>query len=144
MPTGDKKDPFSAFNFQLEIDGITKAAFKECLGLDAGSETVEYREGDETFTRRKLPGLAKYTNITLKRGITDDAQLWAWHQTVIDGKTERKNGSIILLDEAGQEKLRWNIVRAWPSKWNGPSFDATTSVVAFESIEIAHEGVKKG
>ena len=92
---------------------------------------------------RKLPGLNKYSNITLKWGTTDDASLWEWRKKCIDGKVERKNGSVILIDDAGDEKTRWNFHNAWPTKWTGPSFNATGNEVAIETIEIAHEGVEK-
>ena len=143
MPTGERKDPFRAFNFLVEIDGITRAAFRECSGLDSTQDPIEYREGGEALTTRKLPGLVKYSNISLKRGITDDAELWEWRKTAMEGKVQRKNGSIILLDEAGAEKLRWNFVNGWPTKWTGPSFNATGNEVAIESLDIAHEGVSK-
>jgi phage tail-like protein len=144
---GDRKDPFRGYNFKLEIDGIQRAGFRECTGLDADQAPVEYREGDEkVFTPRKLAGLVKYSNIVLKGGITDDHSLWDWKKKFIDGKgtfSERKNGSIVLMDEAGEEKLRWNFVHAWPTKWAGPSFNATANEVAIESLDIAHEGVAK-
>ena len=75
----------------------------------------------------------KYSNITLKRGITDDAELWEWRKKAMDGKVERKNGSIVLLDDTGAEKVRWNFVDGWPTKWTGPSFNATGNEVAIES-----------
>src|SRR5690349_12871388 len=115
-------DPYRGFNFLVEIDGISQAGFQECSGLDASTDTVDYREGSDPNHVRKLTGLNKYSAISLKRGITDSDELWKWRQTVINGKTERKNGSIVLLDEAGTEKLRWNFSNAWPSKWSGPAF----------------------
>jgi phage tail-like protein len=144
MATGERKDTFRGYNFRLEIDGITRNGFRECTGLDATSDPIEYREGDEkVFTPRKLPGLTKYSNITLKWGITDDASLWDWRKKVIEGKAERKNVSIVLMNESGEEKLRWNIVNAWPNKWTGPTFNATANEVAVETLEIAHEGATK-
>jgi phage tail-like protein len=142
MPS-TRVDPYRGFNFLVEIDGITQAGFQECAGLDASTDPVDYREGADPNHVRKLTGLNKYSPITLKRGITDSDELWKWRQTVISGKTERKNGSIVLLNEAGEEKLRWNFVNAWPSKWTGPSFNATGSSVAVETLELAHEEVKK-
>jgi phage tail-like protein len=142
--TGDRKDPFRGYNFKVEIDGISRNGFRECSGLDATSDPVEYREGNEkSFTPRKLPALTKYSNITLKWGITDDNSLWEWRKKVIDGKTERKNGSVVLMDEAGEEKIRWNFVNAWPNKYTAPTFNATSNDVAIETLEIAHEGVTK-
>ncbi|HVW83631.1 MAG TPA: phage tail protein [Bryobacteraceae bacterium] len=144
MATADRKDPYRGYNFRLEIDGITRSGFRECAGVDASSDPIDYREGtDKAYSPRKLPGLTKYSNITLKWGITDDASLWDWRKKVIDGKTERKNGSVILINEAGEEKIRWNFINAWPTKWTGPSFNATANEVAIETLEIVHEGVTK-
>ena len=143
MPTGDRKDPYRGYSFLVEIDGITRAGFRECSGLETTQDLVEYREGNEARTPRKLPGLTKYANVVLKRGITDDKELWEWRKTVIDGKVVRKNGSLILLDDTGAEKLRWNFREGWPTKWTGPSFNATANEVAIESLEIAHEGLEK-
>jgi len=142
MATGDRVDPFRGYNFRVEINGIQKAGFREVGGLDATSDPILYREGNEkVYTERKLPGQVKYSNITLKWGITDDHTLWDWRKKVIDGKTERQPGSIVLVDEAGNDKLRWNFVNGWPCKWTGPSFNAVNNEVAVESLEIAHEGV---
>ena len=136
-----RKDPYGRFNFLLEIDGVTKAGFSEVSGLASETEVIEYREGNEKVnTPRKIPGLTKYTNITLKWGVTADKSLWNWYQTVIDGQVRRANGSIVLLDESRNEILRWNFRNAWPCKWEGPTLQASGNEVAIESIEIAHEG----
>src|SRR5262245_4436071 len=99
MPTGERKDPFRSFNFRVEIDGITRAGFRECSGLDSTQDTIDYREGTEPLRARKLPGLVKYSNISLKWGITDDASLWEWRKKAMDGKVDRKHGSIVLMDD---------------------------------------------
>lgn len=143
MPTGTRIDPYRGYNFLVEIDGITQAGFQEVSGLDASTDAIEYREGNDPNHVRKLPGMNKYSAISLKRGISDSDELWKWYRTVVDGKPERKNGSIILLDDTGQEKIRWNFVNAWPTKWTGPSFNSTSNAVAVETLEIAHEEVKK-
>jgi phage tail-like protein len=133
-----------AFNFKLEMDGVTKAGFRECSGLDASTDPVDYREGQEKGNiARKLTGLNKHANIVLKRGVTDDHSLWDWRKKVIDGKTDRQHGSIVLCDETGEEKVRWSFVEGWPTKWTGPSFNATSNEVAIESLEIVHEGLTK-
>lgn len=137
------QDPYRGFNFHVEIDGISEAGFQECAGLDATTDPVEYREGTDPNHVRHLTGLNKYSPITLKRGITDSASLWTWRKTVINGTTQRKNVSIVLYDEAQQEKLRWNLSKAWPSKWTGPSFNATSDEVAIESIEIVYDEMVK-
>lgn len=142
-PVGNRKDPFRSYHFLVEIDGITRAGFRECSGLDSSQDPIEYREGSEGLTMRKLPGLVKYSHISLTRGMTDDAQLWEWRKKAMDGKVERKNGSIVLLDETGAEKLRWNFTNGWPSKWAGPTLNASGNEVAIETLEIVHEGVAK-
>jgi phage tail-like protein len=109
----------------------------------SAADTIENREGSDPATVRNLPGLAKYETISLKRGITDDAQVWQWCKKAIDGQVERKNGSIIQLDDTGAEKVRWNFREGWPTKWTGPSFSATGNEVAIESLDIAHEGLAK-
>ena len=145
MPVGDRRDPYRGYNFLVEIDGITRAGFRECSGLDSTQDPIEYREGNEGLTARKLPGLNKYSNISLKWGITDDAELWDWRQQVMDGNIDgaRKNGSIVLLDDTGEEKLRWNFREGWPTKWTGPSLNATGSDIGIESLDIVHEGLVK-
>ncbi len=143
MATGDRKDPYRGYNFRVEIDGITRAGFREVSGVDTSTDSADYREGTDGPTARKLPGLVKYSNITLKWGISDDTELWEWRQSVMDGKVQRKNGSIILMDTAGKEVRRWNFREGWPSKWTGPSFNATSNDAAIETLEIVHEGVTK-
>ena len=143
MPTGDRVDPFRGFNFRIEISNTSVAAFREASGLTFTIDPVEYREGTDPLTVRKLPGLNTYANITLRWGITDDAQFWDWRRAAMEGRVDRRNGSIVLLDEAGQEKLRWNFREGWPTAWVGPSFNATGNEVAVESVEIAHEGVER-
>ena len=143
MPaTGDRNDPYSAFNFLVEIDGVTVAGFSECSGLTTETDPIEYRNGNEDITVRKLPGLRKYTNISLKRGFTQDKDLWEWRKKVINGETERQPGSIVLLDEARGEALRWNFRDGWPCKWEGPSVNAKNNEVAIETLEICHEGLE--
>jgi len=143
MPTGTRVDPYRGFNFLVEIDGITQAGFQEVSGLDSSTPSLDYREGTDPNHQRKLPGLNTFSAITLKRGITDSDELWKWRQTVVDGKPQRKNGSIVLLDDTGAEKLRWNFSEAWPSKWTGPGLNAGSAAVAVETLEITHEELKK-
>ena len=143
MATGQRVDPYRNFSFLVEIDGITQAGFSDCSGFGANTDPIEYREGGETKTVRKLPGLTKYTNITLKWGLTDSRELYDWYKDVVNGKIERKSGSIILLDLEGNEAMRWNFFEAWPTKWDGPDFTAKGNDVAIETLEIAHERVER-
>ena len=133
----------SNFNFLVEIDGIAKAAFEEVSGLSAEVDVIEYREGsDKAGTVRKLPGLIRYSSITLKRGFTQDKSLWTWFKTVLDGTVQRANGSIVLLDSSRNSVLRWIFREGWPSKWEGPSLNGKTSDVAIEMLVIEHEGLE--
>lgn len=136
-------DPFASFNFKLEIEGITVAGFSEVTGLNQESNVIDYREGQEPITPRKLPGLNKFGNITLKRGISPDLSVYNWRKTVTDGDIERRNASIVLHNEKHEEVVRWNLVNAWPSKYVGPDLKANASEVAIESIELTHEGVER-
>jgi phage tail-like protein len=136
-------DPYGGYNFYVEWDGIIHAGFRECDGLDSKQAATEYREGTDPLTKRKLPGLISYSQITLKRGITDNQELWAWRESVMKGNVVRRNISIVLMNDAGAEKLRWNLTNCWPSSWSGPHFNATSDDVAIEQLELAHEGVAR-
>jgi phage tail-like protein len=143
MAPPQRDDPYKAFNFVVEIDGIARAGFSEARGLESETSVIEYRVGGESNTVRKLPGLTRYANIVLRRGVTQDADLWNWRKTVEDGRVERRNGSIILLDDDRAEVLRWNFLNGWISKWQGPDLNASGNEVAIETIEIAHEGLER-
>jgi phage tail-like protein len=143
MATGQRVDPYGNFNFRVELDGITRAAFSEVSGLDSTIDVTEYREGGENTTPRKLPGMTKHSNIVLKWGLVDDPELYDWHRAAVTGDVQRRNGSIIVLDRAGQERIRWNFVNAWPVKWDPPDLNATANEVAIETLELAHEGVER-
>jgi phage tail-like protein len=84
----------------------------------------------------------KYNNIVLKRGYTTDTSLWKWRQNVIDGRTSRSTGSIILMDDARNPSLTWNFREGWPVKLEGPALNGKTSEVAIETLEICHEGLE--
>lgn len=143
MPAGTRIDPYGQFNFIIEIDGVTRAGFSEVSGLTTDTNVIEYREGDEKEnTVLKLPELTKYNNIVLRRGWTQDRALWEWRKKVIDGTTQRKSGTITLMNEARQPALRWNFREGWPVKWDGPALNGKTSEAEIETLEIAHEGLE--
>ena len=145
MSVGQRKDPYKNHRFLVEIHGITQAGFREVTIPDSQQDPIEYREGNEPPTVRKQPGLVKYGNVILKWGITDSLDLYNWRKEVEDGKTKgaRKNIAIVLLNEEGQPALRWELSQAWPTKYSAPSLNATANEVAIESLEIAHEGIKR-
>lgn len=139
--TGARVDPYTAFNFLVEIDGVTVAGFSECSGLTSETDPIEYRNGNTDTFATKIPGLHKYPSLVLKRGFSDNRDLWEWRRTVLEGRTERHTGVITLLNEARRPALRFNFRDGWPSKWEGPALNAKTNEVAIETLEIAHEGL---
>ncbi|MGV8126127.1 MAG: phage tail protein [Methanothrix sp.] len=146
MPVGARKDPFRNFRFKLEIDGIVQGGFSEVTIPDSSSDVIEYREGIDPPTPRKLPGMNKYGNVTLKWGISDSVELYEnWRKLVEEGKiaAARKNVAIVLLDEEGNPGARWELSNAWPSKYDAPDLTAKGNDVAVETLEISHEGMMR-
>lgn len=144
MAVGNRKDPYLGFNFVVEIEGIIVGGFNEVSGLHVEIEVQTIREGGRNEFMRQIPGPAKYpSNLVLKRGLTDDAALWNWHRDVARGRIQRKNGSVVLRDAAGQAKWRWNFQKAFPVKWTGPDMRAGTAETAIEALELVHEGLVK-
>lgn len=142
-----RQDPLRKFRFRLEIDGLEQAAFSEVTIGDLASDPIEYREGDEIPTVRKLSGLTKYANITLKWGITDSVELAEWHQLIVGGatllETIRKTVVIRMQDEAGNDKAAFEITRAWPCKYDPTDLNATGNEVAIDTLELCNEGIKR-
>lgn len=142
MGTSVRTDPFRAFNFRVEFDGLTVGSFSEVSGLTAEGDSVDYREGtDIPLTVRKLMALRKYTNVVLKRGYTTNNELWNWYKNISNGISDRRNGSIILMDEERNEVMRWQVENAWINKIEAPTFNATANEVAIETCELVHEGL---
>lgn len=140
-----KTDPWRNCRFLLEIDGISQAGFREVTIPDTAQDPIEYREGDEAPTVRKVPGLIKYGNVTLKWGLTDSLDVYNWRKAIEDGQTadNRKNVAVVVLDEVGEEAARWEFTRAWATKYDAPDLNATANEIAIETLEIAHEGMKR-
>ena len=137
---------FRAFQFMVEIDGISQARFQEVSGIDATTDVIEYREGGDMLGPRKLPGQTKHSNLTLKRGQTIDIQLWTWYEDVMTGRTTniRRNISVIQLDMAGQETMRWNLFQAFPVKYTAAAFNAKDNNLSIETLEVAYERIERG
>jgi phage tail-like protein len=144
MPAENRKDPLLSYNFAVEIEGVVAGGFSEVSGLQVEIETQDYREGGVNEYVHRRAGPVKYAgNIVLKKGIVDQRALWDWCWDALRGKISRRNISIILLDTAGDEKLRWNFEGAYPVKWAGPELRAHANEVAVESMELAHNGLAK-
>jgi phage tail-like protein len=152
-------DPYVNFQFRLELNNVQVAGFAECTGLQMETKVFEYNEGGRNETTLKFPGTTAYGNITLKRGMTLSNDLIEWHRDIVEGRFERnpraprdpkKIGTfnqnraiaIILQNELGIDVKRWNLLNAFPVKWVGPDLKASGTEVAFETLEIAHEGIQ--
>lgn len=136
-------DPFKNFNFLVEIDGIAQAGFSECTGLQMEVDVIEYREGADLSSVRKLPGRSRVGDITLKHGITTSNELQAWFESTLSGLPNRKNGVIVLLDDERQPVVRWKFLNAFPRKWEGPHLNAKGSDVAIETLTLSCEGLER-
>ena len=139
-----ENDPLASFNFLVESGGVLTAGFSEGTGLGSETDPIDYRNGNEDIVVRKLPGLKKFGNVTLKRGVSVGQDFFEWRQSVMDGDIDRRDISIILLDEKRTEQVRYNLTAAWPVKWTGPEFKAGANEVAVESLELVHEGASLG
>jgi phage tail-like protein len=133
--------PHGKFRYKVEIDGLDAGGFSEVSGFDVSIDVMEYREGDMVQTPMKMPGLKKYSNITLKQGLADSMVLYDWIIMGVDAVAERKTITITLLDEEEAPAASWQVINAWPMKYTAPDFNATSSEVAIETLEIAHEGM---
>jgi phage tail-like protein len=148
MPPVKRPDPYGAYNFLVTVTGVSddgvavSGSFTEVSGLEVEVPAIEYRNGSEDITPRKVPGQKKFTNLTLKRGITGDVDFWNWITEAMNGQVRRTEGSIQLLDENRQEVMRWNFARGWPCKFTGPSLNAANNEIAMETLEICIENLE--
>jgi len=137
-----RRDPYMAFNFVIEIDGLIVGGFTEVSGLESQIEVESYREGGVNDYVHQLPGPTTYSPLVLTHGLTDSSALWDWYYKVTLGTFERKNGTIMLKDSQQSSVMSWDFRNAYPVKWTGPKFKADSDEVAFESLELVHEGLK--
>lgn len=148
MPAQYRDDPYPSYNFEVVVTGISsdgkavKGSFMEASGLGVEIAPIEYRNGSEDITFRKIPGLKKFTNLVFKWGVTGDLAFWNWVVEGMNGLPHRTEGSVVLLNENRQEVMRWNFKRAWPCKWTGPGLNAKNNEIAMETLEICHEGLE--
>lgn len=138
-------DPIVSFNFELSIDGKVAGYFTEVSGIGSETEVTEHKivgMGDKEAIR-KIPGRHKWGDITLKRGITSNLDMWEWRDKVIKGliADARANGSIKMYDQSGAQVAQWDFEAAWPSKISGPQMQADSSAVGMEELTLVHEGL---
>jgi phage tail-like protein len=162
MPPIQRNNPYGAFNFKvvveppatggsLDIAGL--ASFMECSGLDSENSPIEYREGTDLppgtgvkggASVRKLPGMERYPNIVLRRGITGSVALWNWRKAIRDAKGDGPVTTvrIILTNEQHEEVFKWVLFKAWPTKLSGPSLNAKGNDLAVEALELCCERIE--
>jgi phage tail-like protein len=142
--SGARLDPYSGCNFLVEIDGLLVGGFREVRGLEANIQVEEYAEGGENGYIHKLPGETRYPNLVLLRGLTDLDTMWGWFNDVSQGVIDRRNITLLVLDQQRIPAMWWNIKDALPIKWVGPELRANNdSEIATESIELIHRGISK-
>jgi phage tail-like protein len=140
-------DPLVSFHFGIEIQGQVTGYFTECSGLGSEHEIIEHKvvdpKGHELI--QKIPGRMKWQDISLKRGITKEMDIWKWRKMVEDGDVEgaRKNGSIVMYNQSLSEVARWNFERAWPVKVTGPQLQSDSNAFGIEELTLTHEGLTR-
>jgi len=135
--------PLPSFYFKVSVDGIGDISCSEVSGLETEFDVIEYRAGDSpVFTKVKMPGLRKTSDVTLKKGMfKDDKAMWDWLNQVKLNTIERKTVTVSLLDESGSPVKTWQLTNAWPKKITIEGFKSDGNTAAIETLVLAHEGV---
>jgi phage tail-like protein len=139
--------PYSGFNFKVVVSGggvAITGKFSEVSGIETNQDVIEYRSGeDPTLGVTKIPGLAKYSNLTLRRGVLGGTDLTQWRQQAIEGRVIGNLATVTvqLLNEQKTQVLSWVFKNAWPVRWTGPTLAGARSETAVESLEVAYESV---
>jgi len=146
-PQQTERYPYPAYNFKVSVTNVdtgdtVSGSFSEASGLTVDVQPIEYRDGTDDTTVRKVRGLRKISNITLKRGISGHVGFWNWVLDGISGDVQRQQGYIALLNEDRAEVMRWNFNQAWPTKYTGPSLNAKNNEIAMETLELAVEDLR--
>ena len=141
---GTYVDPYRAFNFKIEVQGVTEGHFTEVCGLGAKVTPISYREAGNSQVVHYVPGRVEYSAITLRYGVTRSKDLFEWFKTGVKGQLQRKNLSIVMVDGDGTtEVMRWNIVNAWVTEWLGSVLNANSQEVAIESVTLVCESLDR-
>jgi phage tail-like protein len=145
----DVMNDASSATFLFEVDGVDMGSFQEVSGLEVSIDTEDVQEGGQNSFTHKLPGRMSWPNITLKRGVTKQDSLLKWLNeasgetfAVNGNKLVRKSAAITLVDRTGKRLRAWNFIDAYPVKWSGPSFAASSTDAANEELEITHHGFR--
>lgn len=135
--------PLPSFYFKVKLGSVGEISFKEVSGLDAEAQIIEYRDGDsKQFSTVKMPGIKKYSNVSLKKGVfAKDNKLFDWFNKIALNTIQREEVTISLLDEKGNPTMVWTLINAWPTKVTGVSLKSDGNEAAIESLDLAHEGL---
>lgn len=144
MPNRRPFDHLVNSKFKIEIEGVTVGAFLAIDGIESSTEVIRFADGDAPLADRKRPGRTSYSNIILKRGHTNNDELWKWYKRVSEGRVERKSGSIIVCGDDGSEIFRYNFFEAWPCRWKSLVLDAVNTRNLVEELEIVVEKIERG
>ena len=136
-------DPYAASNFIVEIEGLVAGGFASCTGLQVEIESHEYREGGRNDFVHRFAGRTLHPPLVLRHGLSPLDGLWNWHRDTASGRIRRRSGTIFLLNAQRAPVMWWDFRQGLPLKWTGPELQAATAAVAFESIEIAHQGLSR-
>lgn len=134
--------PMPKFRFEVDLGTELKGiAFQEVSGMDTETQIIEYRQSNSPlFSTQKMPGIKKYGNIIMKRGVfVNDNTFWKWHQEITMNTIKRRTVLIKLLDESGNVTMQWQLNNAWPTKITSTDLKSDGNEVAVDTIEIAHE-----
>lgn len=146
MPSDGSKEnsvwPMPKFRFEVDLGAQMKGvAFQEVSGMDVENQVIEYRKSNSPlFSTEKMPGIVKYGNVTMKRGVfVNDNTFWNWHKEISMNTIKRRTVLIKLLDEKGQVTMQWQLSNAWPTKIIGTDLQSDGNEVAVDTLVIAHE-----
>jgi phage tail-like protein len=134
--------PLTGFHFTVKwSDDDENVSFSEVSGLNVSTTPIEYREGaNKEYTTFKMPGLRKYSNVTLKRGsMATDNGFYDWFNTIANNTVERRDITISLLNEEHEPVVTWSLKNAFPIKYDAGSLNASDGKVVIESVELAYE-----
>jgi len=144
MPNRREFDHIGAFNFRIEIEGVTEGPATHVGGLTAKTDVVPFKDGADGIVRQR-PGRSRCDNLVIRRGYANSDELFNWYEATRNGVVERKSGSIILMgDDASTEITRFNFFEGWPCRWSLLPLDAEEGTTLLEEIEIAVERIEKG
>ena len=141
----ERQDPLIGFHYGIEVQGVLTGYFTECSGIGSEHQVIEHKIVDEKGREsiQKIPGRLKWQDISLKRGITSNMDIWDWREQVVQGQVDsaRRNGSIVMFDQSLSEVARWNFENGWPSKVSGPTVKSDSNEFGVEELTLVHEGL---